>query len=367
MAEPADAGDWPPVPGSMVPGQRPDVPERKGPVIMTITEETADPSAPGLTVRNDWSSAEVAALFALPLMDLVYRAQTVHRGWHDPNTVQLSTLLNIKSGGCSEDCKYCSQSARYQTDVENEKLMDPETVLQFARQAQANGAGRFCMGAAWRNLRNRDIDQLAEIVQAVKDLGMETCMTLGMLTAEQARRLADAGLDYYNHNIDTSREYYPSVITTRCFDDRLETLQHVREAGMNVCCGGIVGMGESREDRAGMLQVLATLPEHPESVPINMLVPIPGTPLGDIDPIDPLELVRTIAVARILMPRAYVRLSAGRRSIGETGQALCFLAGANSIFYGDKLLTTPNPDENADLALLEKLGMRAGGCRGGAD
>ncbi len=316
--------------------------------------ELADPSI----IRNDWRRDEVEALFQLPLMDLVFRAQTVHRAFHDPNSVQLSTLLNIKQGGCSEDCKYCSQSARYKTDIENEELMDPCRVLEFARQAKANGAGRFCMGAAWRNLKNRDLAKLTEIVGAVKDLGMETCMTLGMLTPDQARQLADAGLDYYNHNIDTSREYYPAVVTTRCFDDRLETLQNVREAGMKVCCGGIIGMGESTHDRAGMLQTLATLPEHPQSVPINMLVPIPGTPMGELEPIDPLELVRTIAVARILMPRAYVRLSAGRRSIGESGQTLCFLAGANSIFYGDKLLTTPNPEENADIALLEKLGMR---------
>jgi biotin synthase len=327
---------------------------------MSLTHESpARQGAPAATIlRHDWTHEEVEALFEMPLMDLVFRAQSVHREFHDPNSVQLSTLLNIKQGGCSEDCKYCSQSARYETDVENEKLMEPQRVVAFARQARANGAGRFCMGAAWRNLKDRDLEKLTEIVGAVKNLGMETCMTLGMLTAEQAQQLADAGLDYYNHNIDTSREYYPSVITTRCFEDRLETLEHVRRAGMNVCCGGIVGMGESCADRAGMLQTLATLPEHPQSVPINMLVPIPGTPMGELEPIDPLELVRTIAVARILMPRAWVRLSAGRRSMGETGQALCFLAGANSIFYGDKLLTTPNPEENADLALLAKLGMK---------
>ena len=327
---------------------------------MTVTQEATRPSFPvdPAVIRNDWTRDEVEALFQMPLMDLVFRAQTIHRAFHDPNSVQLSTLLNIKQGGCSEDCKYCSQSARYQTDVENEKLMDPCRVLEFARQAKANGAGRFCMGAAWRNLKDRDLEKLTEIVGAVKDLGMETCMTLGMLTSDQARQLADAGLDYYNHNIDTSREYYPSVVTTRCFDDRLETLQNVRESGMKVCCGGIIGMGEDTNDRAGMLQTLATLPEHPQSVPINMLVPIAGTPMGELDPIDPLELVRTIAVARILMPRAYVRLSAGRSSVGESGQTLCFLAGANSIFYGDKLLTTPNPEENADLALLEKLGMK---------
>ena len=323
--------------------------------------EVRDETENGKDIRNDWSLQEIQTLFELPLMDLVFRAQSVHRKHFDPNQVQLSTLLNIKQGGCSEDCKYCSQSARYQTGVDNEKLMDKDRVLDFARQAKANGAGRFCMGAAWRNVKNRNMDELVEIIQAVKDLGMETCMTLGMLTAEQATQLGDAGLDYYNHNIDTSREYYPQVITTRSFDDRLETLEHVRSAGMNVCCGGIIGMGEQQQDRVGLLHALATLPEHPGSVPINLLVPIPGTPMGDLDPMDPLELVRTVAVARILMPKSYVRLSAGRRSIGETGQALCFLAGANSIFYGDKLLTTANPDENSDMALLQKLGMTTTG------
>ncbi len=319
---------------------------------MTRTDTDTD-------IRHDWTRDEVDALLALPLMNLVYRAATVHRQHFDPNEVQLSTLLNIKQGGCSEDCKYCSQSARYQTGLDNEKLMDPARVLEFAKAAKANGAGRFCMGAAWRDLKDRNLDQLVEIIQAVRDLGMETCMTLGMLTPGQAQQLADAGLDYYNHNIDTSREYYPEVVTTRTFDDRLDTLQNVRDAGMHVCCGGIIGMGESQQDRAGMLHTLATLAGHPGSVPINMLVPVPGTPLGDREMIDPLELVRTIAAARILMPKSYVRLSAGRRSIGEAGQALCFLAGANSIFYGDKLLTTPNPDESSDMELLEKLGMKA--------
>ena len=313
------------------------------------------------SIRNDWTREEVTQLFDLSLMDLVFQAQSVHRQHFDPNEVQLSTLLNIKQGGCSEDCKYCSQSARYQTGIDNEKLMDKDRVLQFARQAKANGSGRFCMGAAWRNVKNRNMDELVEIVQAVKDLGMETCMTLGMLSSEQAQQLADAGLDYYNHNIDTSREFYPEVVTTRSYDDRLDTLENVRSAGMHVCCGGIIGMGESREDRGGLLHTLATLPAHPGSVPINMLVPVAGTPMGDREMIDPLELVRTIAVARILMPASYVRLSAGRRSIGETGQALCFLAGANSIFYGDKLLTTPNPEETSDMALLEKLGMKTTG------
>ncbi|MDG2013141.1 MAG: biotin synthase BioB [Pirellulaceae bacterium] len=313
------------------------------------------------SIRNDWTREEVTQLFDLSLMDLVFQAQSVHRQHFDPNEVQLSTLLNIKQGGCSEDCKYCSQSARYQTGIDNEKLMDKDRVLQFARQAKANGSGRFCMGAAWRNVKNRNMDELVEIVQAVKDLGMETCMTLGMLSEDQAQQLADAGLDYYNHNIDTSREFYPEVVTTRSYDDRLDTLENVRSAGMHVCCGGIIGMGEAREDRGGLLHTLATLPAHPGSVPINMLVPVAGTPMGDREMIDPLELVRTIAVARILMPASYVRLSAGRRSIGETGQALCFLAGANSIFYGDKLLTTPNPEETSDMALLAKLGMKTTG------
>jgi len=321
------------------------------------TKRTEEPSQ----VRTDWTREEVQYLFDLPLMELIYQAQTTHRKHFDPNQVQLSTLLNIKQGGCSEDCKYCSQSARYQTGIGNETLMEKERVLQFARQAKANGAGRFCMGAAWRNVKDRNLDELVDIIHAVNDLGMETCMTLGMLTEQQAKQLGDAGLDYYNHNIDTSREYYPEVVTTRSFDDRLETLEHVRSAGMHVCCGGIIGMGEARNDRAAMLHTLATLPEHPGSVPINMLVPVPGTPMGDREIIDPLELVRTIAVARILMPGSYVRLSAGRRSIGETGQALCFLAGANSIFYGDKLLTTPNPDETSDMALLQKLGMTTTG------
>jgi biotin synthase len=325
----------------------------------TPTTSCSSSSTIDRDIRNDWTRDEVRALFQLPLMDLVFRAQTIHRRYHDPNTVQLSTLLNIKQGGCSEDCKYCSQSARYSTGVERERLMDQERVMEFARAAKANGAGRFCMGAAWRELKDRDVVELANIIRSVRDLGMETCMTLGMLTPAQAQQLADAGLDYYNHNIDTSREFYPSVITTRCFDDRLDTLQNVRDAGMKVCSGGIIGMGESVDDRAGMLHTLATLPEHPHSVPINMLVPVPGTPMGDLEPIDPVELVRTVAVARILMPAAAVRLSAGRRTLGEAGQALCFLAGANSIFYGDKLLTTPNPDENDDLEMLRKFGMQA--------
>lgn len=309
-------------------------------------------------VRHDWSRQEIAELFELPFNDLIHRAQSAHRHYFDPNRVQLSTLLNIKQGGCSEDCKYCSQSSRYDTGVEREKLMHVQQVLNAARAAKENGAERFCMGAAWRNLKDRDVDAIAEIVKAVKGLGMETCLTLGMLTREQADKLNQAGLDYYNHNIDTSPEYYPEVITTRCFEDRLETIEHVRESGMKVCCGGIIGMGEQRSDRVGMIHVLATLPEHPGSVPINLLVPIPGTPMGDVEPIDTFEMVRTIAVARITMPRSYVRLSAGRRSLGESGQALCFLAGANSIFYGDKLLTTSNPEVQQDHELFAKLGIR---------
>lgn len=320
----------------------------------TSPSETSLPT----DVRHDWTRDEIAALFELPFNELLFRAQTVHRRHFDPNRVQLSTLLNIKQGGCSEDCKYCSQSARYDTGVDRERLMHVDQVLNAARAAKENGAERFCMGAAWRNLKDRDVEAIAQIVTAVKGLGMETCLTLGMLTREQADTLCEAGLDYYNHNIDTSPEYYPEVITTRSFEDRLETIGHVRDSGMKVCCGGIIGMGEARSDRVGLLHALATLPEHPESVPINMLVPIPGTPLGDLDPIDPLEMVRTIAVARLVMPGAYVRLSAGRRSLGDAGQALCFLAGANSIFYGDKLLTTENPEVQADQALFAKLGLQ---------
>ncbi len=309
-------------------------------------------------VRTNWTVEEIEALYELPLMDLLFRAQTMHRKYFDPNKVQLSTLLNIKEGGCAEDCKYCSQSSRYSTDVGASKLMDKDTVLEYAKKAQANGSGRFCMGAAWRNVKDRDIGKIAEIVTAVKDLGMETCMTLGMLNRDQADSLKEAGLDYYNHNIDTSPEYYPEVITTRSFDDRIETLGNVREAGLNVCSGGIIGMGEERKDRVGLLMALANLPKHPGSVPINMLVPVKGTPFGDMKRLDSFEMVRTVAVARLMMPKSYVRLSAGRRSLGDEGQALCFMAGANSIFYGDKLLTTANPEENEDMALFERLGLK---------
>jgi biotin synthase len=310
-------------------------------------------------VRSDWTREEILDLFALPLNDLLYRAHEIHRRHFDPNEVQLSTLLNIKSGGCPEDCKYCSQSSHYDAGVKATKLMSRQAVRAAARKAKAAGATRFCMGAAWRDLKDRDLPAVTAIIGEVKALGLETCMTLGMLTTDQAERLRRAGLDYYNHNIDTSEEFYKEIITTRTYQDRLDTLRAVREAGLKVCSGGIVGMGESREDRAGMLQTLATLAPYPESVPINMLVPMAGTPLGDRAPLEPLEMVRTIAVARILMPWAYVRLSAGRKALSDEAQALCFYAGANSIFYGERLLTTGNPEETEDRALLAKLGLRA--------
>jgi biotin synthase len=308
--------------------------------------------------RHDWSRAEVEALFALPFNELMFQAQTVHRQHFEPSTVQVSTLLSIKTGACPEDCKYCPQSTRYDTGLEAEKLLEVERVLESARAARAAGATRFCMGAAWRSPKDRDLPLLTAMVSGVKELGMETCMTLGMLDAGQAQALADAGLDYYNHNIDTSPEYYPEIISTRCFQQRLDTLANVREAGMKVCCGGIVGMGEQRGDRAGMLLALATLPEHPESVPINMLVRVPGTPLADQEALDPFEFVRTIAVARILMPLSHVRLSAGRETMSDELQALAFLAGANSIFYGEKLLTTANPESERDQLLFQRLGLQ---------
>jgi biotin synthase len=318
-----------------------------------------------MKIRNDWTRGEIAALFDLPLLDLLWDAQQVHRWHHAANEVQLSTLLSIKTGGCPEDCGYCSQSAHAETGLKAEKLMDVDAVLAAAAEAKAAGSGRFCMGAAWREPKDRDLDALCVMVEGVKALGLETCMTLGMLTQTQADRLAAAGLDYYNHNLDTSPEYYGEIITTRCYQDRLDTLGHVRAAGIAVCCGGILGMGESREDRVGFLHALATLPEHPESVPINALVPIPGTVLGDmladtpLARIDEIEFVRTVAVARILMPQAVVRLSAGRESMSESTQALCFLAGANSIFTGERLLTTGNAGASADQALFDKLGLRA--------
>jgi biotin synthase len=308
-------------------------------------------------VRHDWTREEVEALFALAFPELMFRAQSVHRLAFDPCAVQISTLISIKTGGCPEDCAYCPQSARYDTGVKAEKLMPLAAVVAQARAAKAAGASRFCMGAAWREPKDRDLDKVCAMVAGVKALGLETCATLGMLTRAQAHRLKGAGLDYYNHNLDTSPEYYGAVISTRTYRDRLDTLAHVREAGMHVCCGGIIGMGEDSKDRAGLIATLANLPAHPESVPINMLVKIEGTPLAHAGTIDPIELVRTIAVARITLPRSVVRLSAGREDMSEETQALCFLAGANSIFHGPKLLTTPNPSRERDLRLLDKLGL----------
>ncbi|MCA3717747.1 MAG: biotin synthase BioB [Brevundimonas sp.] len=312
--------------------------------------------------RHDWTLTEVEALFARPFMDLVFEAASVHRRWFDPSEVQTSQLLSIKTGGCAENCGYCSQSAAFDTGLKAEKLMDATSVIAEAMAAKAGGASRFCMGAAWRELKDRDTPKLAAMISGVKALGLETCATLGMLTADQARQLKDAGLDYYNHNLDTGPDYYADVVTTRTYQDRLDTLEHVRSAGMKTCCGGIVGMGESRRDRAGLLHALATLPEHPDSLPVNALVPVSGTPLGDRvrreGEIDPIEFVRTVAVARLVCPRAMVRLSAGREGMSAEMQALCFLAGANSIFVGGRLLTTPNPGEDADAALFAKLDLR---------
>ncbi len=311
------------------------------------------------SLRHDWSRAEVAALFALPFPELMFRAQSVHRANFDPAEVQISTLLSIKTGGCPEDCAYCPQSVHYDTGVHAEKLMPLDKVLREARSAKEAGASRFCMGAAWRSPKERDLDAVCAMVEGVRALGLETCATLGMLTPGQARRLKESGLDYYNHNLDTSPEFYGEIITTRVYQDRLDTLSAVREAGIHVCCGGIVGMGESADDRAGLIATLASLPQHPESVPINMLVQVEGTPLAGGATLDPLDFVRTIAVARITMPRSMVRLSAGREDMSEETQALCFLAGANSIFYGPKLLTTPNPAADRDRALMDRLGLRA--------
>jgi biotin synthase len=309
-------------------------------------------------LRHDWTRAEVGALLALPFPELMFEAARVHRLHFDPSEVQISTLLSIKTGGCPEDCAYCPQAARYATGVKAEKLMRLDAVLGEARAAKAAGASRFCMGAAWREPKDRDLQAVCAMVEGVKALGLETCATLGMLTSSQAQRLKASGLDYYNHNLDTSPEYYGAIITTRTYQDRLDTLGAVREAGIHVCCGGIIGMGEGAEDRAGMIATLASLPVHPESVPINMLVQVEGTPLAGSDRLDPLDFVRTIAVARICMPKSVVRLSAGREDMSEETQALCFLAGANSIFYGPKLLTTPNPRRDRDRALLDKLGLR---------
>jgi biotin synthase len=309
-------------------------------------------------IRHDWSREEVLRLFDLSFNDLLHRAQSTHRAHFPADEIQVSTLLSIKTGACPEDCKYCPQSVRYDTELEREALLDIDTVREAARAAREGGATRFCMGAAWRRPKDRDLDQVIAMVEAVREEGMETCLTLGMLNADQAERLKGAGLDYYNHNLDSSPEYYREVITTRTYDDRLETLAHVREAGLKVCCGGIVGMGESRDDRAGLLVELANLPEHPQSVPINHLVRVPGTPLADTEALDPLEFVRTIAVARIMMPASVVRLSAGRMEMSDELQALCFLAGANSMFYGDRLLTTDNPEALRDQALMRRLGLR---------
>jgi len=309
-------------------------------------------------VRHDWTLAEIEALYALPFADLRFHAQRVHRASFDPNRVQVSTLLSIKTGGCPEDCGYCPQSVRHDAGVAREALMPVAAVAEAAARAKAAGATRFCMGAAWRSPKDRDLETVIAMVQAVRSQGLESCATLGMLDADQAARLADAGLDYYNHNVDTSPEFYGEVISTRTYQDRLDTLGNVRDAGMKVCCGGILGMGESGRDRASLLHVLATLPSHPESVPINQLVQVAGTPLAGADALEPLDFVRTIAVARLAMPRSHVRLSAGRESMSDEMQALCFLAGANSIFYGEKLLTTANPDVEHDRALFQRLGIR---------
>jgi biotin synthase len=313
-----------------------------------------DPTHP--QARIDFASVE--ALFELPFNDLLFQAQTTHRAHFDANAVQLSTLLSVKTGGCSEDCGYCSQSARHDAGLERERLLDVAEVVDAARAAKESGATRFCMGAAWRGPKDKDLDGVAEMVRQVKALGLETCVTLGMLKEGQAERLKDAGLDYYNHNLDTAQEFYGQVISTHTYQDRLDTLGQVRDAGIKVCCGGIVGMGESRRVRAKLIAELAALEPQPESVPINMLVKIPGTPMAEQADLEPFEFVRTIAVARIALPRSHVRLSAGRRELGEAVQALCFLAGANSIFYGDRLLTTDNPDVEADQALFAKLGLR---------
>src|SRR5215475_13761828 len=325
--------------------------------MLDVRNETAvtAPAAP----PAQWTSETAGAIYHLPFNELLFRAQSLHRQHFDPNRVQLSRLLNIKTGGCPEGCGYCSQSSHNATGLAASKLLDVETIIAEARKAKAGGATRYCMGAAWRNPKPRDMDAVVEIVSAVKALGLETCMTLGMLDRDQADRLSDAGLDYYNHNIATSERYYPNVISTRTFADRLETLEHVRQSGMKVCCGGILGMGESEQDRIDMLVALANLPEAPESVPINMLIPIPGTPLAKSERIGPIEFVRVIALARIMMPASFVRLSAGRSAMTDEMQALCFFAGANSIFVGDTLLTAANPEDAADRKLFDRLGLQA--------
>ncbi|ENJ1750776.1 biotin synthase BioB [Vibrio parahaemolyticus] len=312
-----------------------------------------------MEVRHNWTQAEVRDLMEKPFMDLLFEAQLVHRQYQQTNHVQVSTLLSIKTGACPEDCKYCPQSARYTTDIEKERLMEVERVLDAAQKAKNAGSTRFCMGAAWKNPKERDMPHLTDMIKGVKDMGLETCMTLGMLTPEQAKQLANAGLDYYNHNLDTSPEFYGNIITTRTYQDRLDTLSHVRDAGMKICSGGIIGMGESANDRAGLLIELANLPTHPESVPINMLVKVKGTPLETVDDVEPFDFIRLIAIARIMMPQSAVRLSAGRENMNEQMQALCFMAGANSVFYGCKLLTTPNPSEDKDMMLFKKLGINS--------
>ena len=309
-------------------------------------------------IRHDWNKEDVLRLFGLPFNDLLFEAQSMHRKYFNANEVQISTLLSIKTGGCAEDCSYCPQAAQYDTGVKASKLMCKDDVMAEAAKAKAAGASRFCMGAAWRTPKDRDLENVAGIIEGVKSLGMETCATLGMLTPAQALRLKEAGLDYYNHNLDTSEEFYPNVITTRTYQDRLDTLSNVRDAGMHVCCGGIVGMGEGQTDRAELLRTLANLPEHPQSVPVNLLVQVEGTPLHGQAELDMFDFVRAIAVARIMMPKSFVRLSAGREAMNEQMQALCFLAGANSIFYGEKLLTTPNPAANEDMKLFDKLGLK---------
>lgn len=322
------------------------------------TDSSVNLTANSLPSNNaNWQIEEVIELFSMPFNDLIFKASSLHREFHNPNQVQISTLLSIKTGGCPENCKYCPQSAHYDTGLQKQALMPIDEIVASANNAKKAGASRFCMGAAWRSLHDRDVEKICEIVQAVKDTGMETCMTLGMLTEKQSKQLKEAGLDYYNHNIDSSEEFYAEIISTRNFQDRLNTLKNVREAGMNVCSGGIVGMGETREDRAKMLIILANLPKQPESVPINMLVRVKGTPLENTQELDQFEFIRTIAVARIMMPKSKVRLSAGREEMNEQTQALCFLAGANSIFYGEKLLTTQNPQMQKDQELLSKLGM----------
>ena len=324
---------------------------------MSAVMNTADKTKQAL--RHDWTVDEIGALYDMPFNDLLFEAQTIHRNNFDQNAVQVSTLLSIKTGKCPEDCGYCPQSVRYETELENEPLMPLDEVIASAKLAKENGSSRFCMGAAWRSPKDKDLEPVIKMVKEVKAMGLETCLTLGMLTEPQAVKLKQAGLDYYNHNLDTSPEFYGEVITTRTYQDRLDTLQHVRDAGMNTCCGGILGMGESRRDRIGLFQELANQEHHPESVPINLLVRVSGTPLEKGDDLDALEFIRSVAIARIMMPKSYVRLSAGREKMSDEMQAMCFFAGANSIFYGEKLLTTPNPDTNDDMQLFERLGIKA--------